>query len=58
MKSIANGGVGSVESAWWIVQEAIPEAFGNLPVPKVEVSALAADRPDVFWDDAATSSMS
>src|SRR5262245_45680891 len=32
MKSTLNGGPASVESAWWIVSEAIPEAFGNAPV--------------------------
>ncbi|MGH8914541.1 MAG: S-layer homology domain-containing protein [Acidimicrobiia bacterium] len=52
MASTANGGVASVESAWWIVGEAIPEAPGNQPVPKVQVSVTATDRPDIFWDDA------
>ncbi len=48
----APNGPASVESGWWIVQQAIPETLGALPTPKVEVSTGSADRPDVFWDDA------
>ena len=43
----------AVQSAWCIVQEAIPSTPGSAPTYDDYVSNDPEDRPDVFWDQAA-----